>query len=97
MELVLPLVLCGGGLGTRTVVAAVVAPPTSLPPLHWQIGNRVNEAPMVLQREGRLFLLYSASLCWTPDYALGLLEFKVRWVAAGPLRIQGVVGCSWAS
>eukprot|EP00887_Chlorella_sp_A99_P002841 scaffold6.g2841.t1 len=45
----------------------------------WEkVGNRVNEGPAVLQHGGRLFLLYSASLCWTPDYKLGLLEFTGR-------------------
>ena len=38
----------------------------------------MNEAPAVLRHKGRLFVLYSASLCWTADYTLGLLEFKVQ-------------------
>ncbi|MEL7974866.1 family 43 glycosylhydrolase [Isoptericola sp. F-RaC21] len=37
-------------------------------------GGRVNEAPAVLQRDGRTFVTFSASSCNTPDYALGLLE-----------------------
>lgn len=34
---------------------------------------RVNEAPVALQRNGRTFVIYSASACWGPDYKLGML------------------------
>lgn len=33
----------------------------------------VNEGPEVLQHGGRVFLVYSASGCWTDHYALGML------------------------
>lgn len=33
----------------------------------------VNEGPEVLQHDGKLFLIYSASGCWTDFYALGML------------------------
>lgn len=33
----------------------------------------VNEGPEVLQHDGKIFLIYSASACWTDDYALGML------------------------
>jgi GH43 family beta-xylosidase len=33
----------------------------------------VNEGPQILKRGGRLFLIYSASGCWTDSYALGML------------------------
>jgi GH43 family beta-xylosidase len=33
----------------------------------------INEAPEILQRNGRTFLIYSASDTGTPDYALGML------------------------
>lgn len=33
----------------------------------------VQEAPEVLQHDGRTFLIYSASACWGPDYKLGML------------------------
>lgn len=36
----------------------------------------VNEGPQVLMRNNRLFLIYSASGCWTDSYALGMLSFK---------------------
>ncbi|QDU37390.1 Extracellular exo-alpha-(1-_5)-L-arabinofuranosidase precursor [Maioricimonas rarisocia] len=34
----------------------------------------LNEAPQVLKREGRTFLLYSCGASWLPTYKLGLLE-----------------------
>jgi GH43 family beta-xylosidase len=36
----------------------------------------VNEGPQALQHNGKLFIVYSASGCWTDYYALGLLSFK---------------------
>lgn len=33
----------------------------------------VNEGPQALLRDGRVFVIYSASGCWTDDYALGML------------------------
>ncbi|MDR7380543.1 glycoside hydrolase family 43 protein [Promicromonospora iranensis] len=49
----------------------------------WEtIGSRVNEAPAVLQRNGRTFMTYSASSCNTPDYKLGLLTLT----GSDPLR-----------
>jgi GH43 family beta-xylosidase len=33
----------------------------------------VNEGPQILKRGNRLFLIYSASGCWTDSYALGML------------------------
>ncbi|HWJ28600.1 MAG TPA: glycoside hydrolase family 43 protein [Flavisolibacter sp.] len=36
----------------------------------------VNEGPQALQHQGRLFIVYSASGCWTDYYALGLLTLK---------------------
>jgi GH43 family beta-xylosidase len=34
----------------------------------------VNEGPEVLAHKDKLFLVYSASGCWTPYYCLGMLE-----------------------
>ena len=34
----------------------------------------VNEGPAVLIRNNRIYVSYSGSGCWTPNYALGLLE-----------------------
>jgi GH43 family beta-xylosidase len=36
----------------------------------------VNEGPVALQRNGRTFIVYSASACWSPDYKLGMLSFN---------------------
>ncbi len=36
----------------------------------------VNEAPETIERNGKIFLTYSASGCWTDDYALGMLTAK---------------------
>jgi len=35
----------------------------------------VNEGPQFLTHEGKLFIVFSASGCWTDHYALGLLTF----------------------
>ena len=35
----------------------------------------INEGPVVLQRAGRIFLIYSASDTGTPDYVLGMLTY----------------------
>ena len=62
--------------GKRTIL--------SKPTLSWEtIGKlndainpphvKVNEGPVILKNGGKLFLLYSASGCWTDFYALGML------------------------
>jgi len=33
----------------------------------------VNEGPQILENKGKLFLIYSASGCWTDQYSLGML------------------------
>ena len=38
--------------------------------------ERVNEGPVFLQHDGKLFLIYSASGCWSEYYCLGLIEYK---------------------
>ena len=35
----------------------------------------VNEGPQILKHKKRLFLIYSASGCWTENYSLGMLAF----------------------
>jgi GH43 family beta-xylosidase len=52
----------------------------------------VNEGPWGFQRNGRLFIVYSASGCWTDDYALGLLTLTgtnplnpAHWTKSGPV------------
>lgn len=44
----------------------------------------INEGPQVLVREGRVFVVYSASGSWCDDYCLGLLEL----VGADPLQTE---------
>lgn len=36
----------------------------------------VNEGPQILRNNKKLFLIYSASGCWTDHYSLGMLSFK---------------------
>ncbi|HMJ66863.1 MAG TPA: glycoside hydrolase family 43 protein, partial [Candidatus Binatia bacterium] len=44
------------------------------PEQDWErVGMPICEGPQVLQRDGRTFIVYSASGSWTPDYCLGLL------------------------
>jgi len=38
----------------------------------------VNEGPQVIRNKKKLFIVYSASGCWTDQYALGLLTFTGR-------------------
>nr|WP_294790312.1 glycoside hydrolase family 43 protein [uncultured Mucilaginibacter sp.] len=49
----------------------------SSPTYSWEnnsgIGVLVNEGPQILKRGDKIFLIYSASGCWTDFYALGML------------------------
>jgi GH43 family beta-xylosidase len=46
------------------------------PTLSWERQTgAVAEGPEPLYRNGRTFIVYSASACWGPDYKLGLLTF----------------------
>lgn len=64
----------------------------STPAQGWeQHGGNVNEGPWAIQRDGRLFVVYSGSGCWTDDYALGMLERTgadllnpASWTKSGP-------------
>jgi GH43 family beta-xylosidase len=65
------------------------------------------EGPQVLKREGRIFIVYSASASWTEDYCLGMLELKGTtvlnqnsWEKVGQVfskteRVWGVGHCSF--
>ncbi|MEK3731209.1 glycoside hydrolase family 43 protein [Paenibacillus sp. FSL M8-0334] len=48
------------------------------PTLEWekQGGMAINEGPAILHRNGRIFLIYSASTTWSEDYALGMLTMN---------------------
>lgn len=56
--------------GNRVLIAA--------PTYDWEkIGTPdVNEGPEIITNNGRVFMTYSASGCWTDDYSLGLLTLK---------------------
>jgi len=48
----------------------------SKPEYAWETSGgkpAINEAPQFLKRNGKLFIVYSASGCWTDDYNLGML------------------------
>ncbi|OZQ65797.1 alpha-N-arabinofuranosidase [Paenibacillus sp. VTT E-133280] len=55
------------------------------PTLSWekQGGMAINEGPVILQRNNRIFMVYSASTTWSEDYALGMLTMSE---AADPLQ-----------
>jgi GH43 family beta-xylosidase len=38
----------------------------------------VNEGPEILEHNDKIFLIYSASACWTDHYALGMLEASTK-------------------
>jgi GH43 family beta-xylosidase len=50
----------------------------SAPTLTWEIvGNGVNEGPEILiSPAGKVFLVFSASGCWTDEYTIGMLQLK---------------------
>ena len=55
--------------GTRRIL--------STPTYSWEtVGGAVNEGAEVLQRNGRTFIVFSASHCSTPEYKLGLLTYN---------------------
>ncbi|WP_202875474.1 family 43 glycosylhydrolase [Kribbella albertanoniae] len=55
--------------GTRRIL--------STPTHNWEtVGGAVNEGAVVLKRNGRTFVVFSASHCSTPEYKLGLLTYN---------------------
>lgn len=49
----------------------------SRPTHEWeQASRKVNEGPEVLQKNGKTFIVFSASFCETPDYKLGVMELS---------------------
>lgn len=46
----------------------------------------VNEGPQFLQHQGRIFIVFSASGCWTDQYSLGVLEFTAEDDLLNPLH-----------
>lgn len=66
----------------------------SAPTLPWEKVGKfpVNEGPAVMENNGRYFMSFSASYCWTTSYTLGLLTLKSgadpvqqsSWIKSGP-------------
>src|SRR5690606_35811786 len=53
------------------------------PDYDWErVGLNVNEGPVALYHDDRIFIIYSASHCATPDYKLGMLAYN----GGDPLR-----------
>jgi GH43 family beta-xylosidase len=74
----------------------------------WErVAMPICEGPQVLKRNGDIFIVYSASGSWTPDYCLGLLHNKTdnvlnpdAWIKHGPVfkktdQVWGVGHCSF--
>lgn len=74
----------------------------------WErVAMPICEGPQVLKRNGDIFVVYSASGSWTPDYCLGLLHCKSddvlnpgQWTKHGPVfqktdDVWGVGHCSF--
>jgi GH43 family beta-xylosidase len=58
----------------------------SKPELEWETRGgtpAINEAPQFLEGDGKIFIVYSASGCWTDDYTLGILHASA---SADPLN-----------
>lgn len=82
----------GARNGQQNLYLAAMKSPTALtgprvliarPDQPWERhGMPICEGPQILQRDGRTFLVYSASGSWTEDYCLGLLELT----GSNPLR-----------
>ncbi|TDC85451.1 hydrolase [Micromonospora sp. KC606] len=74
-----------GGSAQSLVIAPMSNPYTlasntfsiiSRPTHAWErSSDPVNEGPVALQRDGRTFIVFSASQCQTPDYKLGMLTY----------------------
>jgi GH43 family beta-xylosidase len=74
----------------------------------WErVAMPICEGPQALKRNGDIFIVYSASGSWTPDYCLGLLHNKTQnvldpaaWIKHGPVfkkteQVWGVGHCSF--
>ncbi|TXK49103.1 family 43 glycosylhydrolase [Pontibacter qinzhouensis] len=56
-------------VGERVMLSEPVYP--------WERNGFVNEGPQILKnKDGRVFMIYSASGCWTDDYTLGMMTLK---------------------
>lgn len=86
--------------GPRVLIAQPTQP--------WErVAMPICEGPQVLKRNGDIFVVYSASASWTPDYCLGLLHTTSKdvlnpaaWSKHGPVfrktdQVWGVGHCSF--
>lgn len=82
----------------------------AVPSQPWErIGMPICEGPQILQREGRTFLVFSASGSWTVDYCLGMLVLEGEnpmeasaWRKTGPVmqktsQVWGLGHCSFTT
>jgi GH43 family beta-xylosidase len=80
----------------------------AMPDQCWErVAMPICEGPQVLKRNGEIFVVYSASGSWTPDYCLGLLHNRTKdllnpaaWIKHGPVfkkteQVWGVGHCSF--
>ena len=94
--------ICSGSpSGTQSIYIAPMSNPYMLsgpltlissPTQSWERNGTVNEGPYGFVRNGQVFIVYSASGCWTDDYCLGLLTLtganilnSSSWTKAGPV------------
>ena len=56
----------------------------------------INEGPAILQRDGKVFVVYSASGSWTNDYCLGLLSADATSNLLSPASWRKTAGCVFA-
>ena len=62
----------------------------SVPDKKWEKnGHAINEGPEVLQRDGHVYVVYSASGSWTDDYCLGML----RLAGGDPMNAKNWAKC----
>jgi Predicted beta-xylosidase len=66
----------------------------STPTESWELNGNpfINEGPEILKKDGKVFIVYSASGSWTDDYTLGMLTNTngnflnaASWAKSGPL------------
>jgi GH43 family beta-xylosidase len=94
-------IFSGSPSGTQSIYIAPMSNPYTLsgapvmisaPTQVWERNGAVNEGPYGFVRNGRTFIVYSASGCWTDDYCLGLLTLTgtnpldpAAWTKSGPV------------
>ena len=94
--------ICSGSpSGTQNLFIAPMSNPYTLagpltlissPTQSWERNGTVNEGPFGFVRNNQVFIVYSASGCWTDDYCLGLLTLTssdplnaASWTKSGPV------------